>query len=224
MVCLLCNWQTAPYTNIFKNVIHIVHSWEEKALCLWSCNNNNDNNASDSWAIIHQKDFIVNAKRKDFMETNIQENQWDLVVWFTLCVQLPVSCVGGGNALGRSGRKQYNTIAFYVPNGLPHHLRMPNVNTTVNHVLQLYQKGQCVFVCTSCPHLFQRSSSSPPQPQNALGNPLIFLNCLTIRPLTPPKNSLYGSLGGTIIHIEMQFGVRIHVLCNSPKTIIRTHM
>lgn len=44
-------------------------------------------------------------------------------------------------------------------------------------------------------YLFQRSSSSPPQPQKALGNPLIFWNCSTVRPLTPPKNSLYGSLG-----------------------------
>lgn len=43
-------------------------------------------------------------------------------------------------------------------------------------------------------HLFQRSSSSPPHPQKAFGNPLIFLNCSTVRPLTPPKNSLYGRL------------------------------
>lgn len=40
------------------------------------------------------------------------------------------------------------------------------------------------------PYLFQRSSSSPPQPQKALGKPLIFWNCSTVRPLTPPKNSL----------------------------------
>lgn len=42
--------------------------------------------------------------------------------------------------------------------------------------------------------LFQRSSSSPPQPQNALGKPLTLRNCSTVRPLTPPKNSRYGRL------------------------------
>lgn len=64
-----------------------------------------------------------------------------------------------------------------------------------------YIVTQDVF-CVCSPHLFQRSSSSPPQPQNALGNPLTFLNCLTVRPLTPPKNSLYGSLWETIIRIK----------------------
>lgn len=39
-------------------------------------------------------------------------------------------------------------------------------------------------------YLFHKSSSSPPQPQKAFGKPLIFQNCSTVRPLTPPKNSL----------------------------------
>lgn len=42
--------------------------------------------------------------------------------------------------------------------------------------------------------LFQRSSSSPPHPQNAFGKPLTLRNCSTVRPLTPPKNSRYGRL------------------------------
>lgn len=64
----------------------------------------------------------------------------------------------------------------------------------------------------SC-HLFQRSSSSPPQPQNALGNPLIFLNCFTVRPLTPPKNSLYGSLGGTITEFVLTKELYVYCTC-----------
>lgn len=43
-------------------------------------------------------------------------------------------------------------------------------------------------------NLFHKSSSSPPQPQNALGKPLILRNCSTVSPLTPPKNSVYGRL------------------------------
>lgn len=117
VVCLLCNWQTAPYGNIFKILIHIVHSWEEKALCLWSCYNNYHNNASDSWAIIfqivnnmlqiHQKDFTVKAKRKDFMETNIQENQYlQYTQIYSVCTAACELCRWGK----RSGPKWEKTI------------------------------------------------------------------------------------------------------------------
>lgn len=69
---------------------------------------------------------------------------------------------------------------------------------------------------TYSPHLFHRSSSSPPQPQNALGNPLIFLNCFTVRPLTPPKNSLYGSLGGMITQFKLS---KEYIYCICPRRL-----
>ena len=96
------------------------------------------------------------------------------------------------------GKKNYTkgiAKACCVPTDRAHLLSKPNVSDTVSSVMSV-----CVCVCSS--HLFQRSSSSPPQPQNALGNPLIFLNCFTVMPLTPPKNSLYGSLQGTITYIN----------------------
>lgn len=78
----------------------------------------------------------------------------------------------------------------------------PNRPTAAVSYGNLPDRTVCVCVGVRSPHLFQRSSSSPPQPQNALGNPLTCLNCFTVRPLTPPKNSLYGSLGETIIRIK----------------------
>lgn len=79
--------------------------------------------------------------------------------------------------------------------------------------------GICVYMYSS--HLFQRSSSSPPHPQNALGNPLIFLNCLTVRPLTPPKNSLYGSLGGMIAQFKLG---KEYIYVYPHIDYVRTHM
>lgn len=43
-------------------------------------------------------------------------------------------------------------------------------------------------------HRLKMSSSSPPHPQYSLGKPLIFRNCVLLRPETPPKYPEYGSL------------------------------
>lgn len=81
----------------------------------------------------------------------------------------------------------------------------PSNNTTTNQENKLPQMRRmgikadpiparsCSSRCEGA-HRFHRSSSSPPQPQKALGKPLILRNCSTVSPLTPPKNSLYGRL------------------------------
>lgn len=79
-------------------------------------------------------------------------------------------------------------------------------------LLQLNNLNEKVYALPIPPkqtNLFHKSSSSPPQPQNALGKPLILRNCSTVSPLTPPKNSLYGRLQqqqtGVLITSPLQF-------------------
>lgn len=56
---------------------------------------------------IHQKDFIVKAKREDFMETNIQENQYlQYTQIYSVCTAVCELCRWGK----RSGPKWEKTI------------------------------------------------------------------------------------------------------------------
>lgn len=108
-------------------------------------------------------------------------------------------CVCCSDAKTNVGKGLINAKACYVPFLIL--IQPSKVNSAASLTLQMFQTSQCRCLCVKVsPHLFQRSSSSPPQPQNALGKPLIILNCFTVRPLTPPKNSLYGSLVETIIY------------------------
>lgn len=150
-----------------------------------------------AWNIIMdiQAQYRIQISRKDqyCVRTAVcAQSKWkDKSVWQRYC-----RCRRGR---GEEKNPAHNQIRRFICL-----LDILNVILVTCHNWRLWE--DCVHrrVCF-CSYLFQRSSSSPPQPQNPLGNPLILLNCPTLRPLTPPKNSLYGSLRGTIRRILNEY-------------------